>query len=477
MAEKLKDDNSWFKRFHNKYNVIYSRGPLIGQRHVQAVLLFFGISINYMTKYSASISLVAMTNALTTNPNFPQYDWSEAEKSYILSSFFWGYVVTQLPAGYVCKRYGAKATLLAATLGSSLVGLVLPFTLKWGDWQIFCAVRVLQGLLQGFDLAAAYAHLANWCPVKERNRLGALASSGIECGTLLGMLVSGIIATSSLGWPGISYIACAAGVIWCGLWEILGSSTPNTSKLITPEERLYILTSLEKKASKDSEATRKSIPIPWKAILTSPPVWALLVARSSEAWCFSAIQAAIPNYMNGVFAMDMKSNTFYSALPFIVLWIMSYVYLVLADVLLNYKVLTLNGLRKTYNSISFWIPAACLFGLGLLEVQQQVLAAILLIVIVATNAGNMIGSGLNVIDLSPNHTGIVMSLINATATIMPILTPIVASAIVEDNSNYRQWQILFAICGSVYTVGNIIYLIWGSTDPQPWNRLLIERNI
>ncbi|XP_061401943.1 putative inorganic phosphate cotransporter [Musca vetustissima] len=238
------------------------KGPAFGQRHVQSVLLFLGIAINYMTKYSASISLVAMTNASTTNPNFPQYNWTEAEKSYILSSFFWGYVVTQLPAGYVCKRFGTKVTLFAATLGSSLAGLILPFTVKWGDWQIFCAVRVLQGLFQGFDITAAYAHVAKWSPVEERNRLGAIVSSGIECGTLLGMLVSGLIATSSMGWPGISYTSCAFGLIWCLFWEIFASNTPNKSKFISPEERNYINTSLSKKRAAESN-TSKSIPTPW----------------------------------------------------------------------------------------------------------------------------------------------------------------------------------------------------------------------
>ncbi|XP_073848404.1 putative inorganic phosphate cotransporter [Musca autumnalis] len=446
---------------------VVSKGPRFGQRHVQALLLFIGIAINYMTKYSASISLVAMTNAATTNPNFPQYDWSESEKSYILSSYFWGYVVSQLPAGYICNRFGAKITLFGATLCSSLVGLVLPFTLKWGDWQIFCAVRVMQGLLQGFDLPAAYAHLAKWSPVEERNRLGAVASSGIECGTLLAMVISGLIAVSSLGWPGISYTSCVVGIIWCVFWEIFAASSPNTSTFITAEERYYIQTSLAMNKANDN--IKKLIPTPWKAILQSPAVWAGLVSRSSEAWCFTTIQASIPDYMNGVFGLDMKNNTLYSALPFITLWIMSYVYLILADVLLRKKILSLNALRKTFNSISFWIPAVFLFGLCFVHGEQQVLAGTLFIFIVAVNAGSMIGSGLNVLDLSPNHAGVVLSIINGSASIMPILTPLVSGAIIQDSSNYRQWQIVFAISGMVYLVGNTIYLIWGSTQLQPWD--------
>ncbi|XP_073845956.1 putative inorganic phosphate cotransporter [Musca autumnalis] len=447
-----------------------AKGPFIGQRHVQSLLLFACIAINYMTKYNASISLVAMTNATAANPDFPQYEWSETQKSYILSSFFWGYIVTQLPAGYVCKRFGAKATILASTLASSLVGLALPFTLKWGDWQIFCTVRVLQGLFQGFDLPAVYAHLAHWSPVEERNRLGVLANSGIDCGTVMAMFVSGLIATSSLGWPGISYITCVLGLIWCFLWEIFGANTPNTSKFISQEERNFIHSSLTKKEIEDSDMpTMKSIPIPWKAIATSIPFWSLLITRSAELWFFSTMQAAIPEYMSGVFGMDMKNNTLYSGLPFIAMWIMAYVYLTLADVLLNYKILPLLVLRKTYNSIAFWIPAMCLIGIGFLHSDQKILAGILLICITAINAANMIGSGLNVIDLSPNHAGILMSIVNTVSSVMPIITPLVTGAIVHDEANYQQWKIVFAISAVILIVSNIIYLIWGTTNLQSWN--------
>ncbi|XP_061387036.1 putative inorganic phosphate cotransporter [Musca vetustissima] len=458
---------------------IVAKGPFIGQRHIQSLLLFTCIAINYMTKYNGSISLVAMTNATTTNPNFPQYNWSEAEKSYILSSFFWGYVITQLPAGYVCKRFGAKATLFITTLGSSLVGLALPFTLKWGDWKIFCTVRVLQGFFQGFDMTAIYAHLAHWSPPEERNRLGVLANSGIDCGTVMAMFVSGLIATSSLGWPGISYISCVLGLIWCFFWEIFGANTPVVSKFITLEERDYIECSLMKNDINDSSQKMKSIPTPWKAILKSSVFWSLLVTRSAELWGFATVQSSIPAYMSGVFGMDMHNNALYSALPFIAMWMMSYVYLILADIILNYKLLALNGLRKTYNSIAFWLPALGLIAIGFVPATQQLLAGILLILIVAINSGNMIGSGLNVLDLSPNHAAVLMSVINTSGSIMPILSPLVTGAIVTDESNYHQWQIVFAISGAAFILGNIIYLIWGSTDLQPWNdpHFLKKRNM
>uniref|UniRef100_A0A1L8EAI1 Putative inorganic phosphate cotransporter n=1 Tax=Haematobia irritans TaxID=7368 RepID=A0A1L8EAI1_HAEIR len=450
--------------------VVTDKGPVFGQRHVQAVLLFTCLAVNYLTKYNASICVVAMTNAATTNPNFPEYDWSPKEKSYILSSYFWGYIVTQFPGGNICRRFGVKATLLVCTLGSSLAGLVVPLTVDWGGWKIYCAVRVIQGMFQGLNLPCVHAHLAMWSPVEERNRLGALASSGTECGIVLSIFVSGRIAASNLGWPGIFYIFCGVGVIWCFIWMFFASNTPSESKFITENERNYIESSKNAmKEKKESEMLPQSIPVPWKAILCSTPFWALLVVRSAESWGFATIQGQMPTYMNGVYGMDMKSNALYSALPYLALWSLTYVYLLVADILLNRKILSLNALRKLINSIGFWVPSIGLIAVGFIENDQQTAAVALMIGIVGINAGNVIGSNLNTIDLSPNHAGVLMSLVHASASIWPMVAPIMVAAIVQDESDRTEWQIVFAIAAAVFFFGNLIYIIFGTTNLQKWD--------
>ncbi|XP_075165775.1 putative inorganic phosphate cotransporter [Haematobia irritans] len=447
------------------------KGPFLGQRHIQTLLLFTGLVANFMIKFNAGVSIVAMTNAATTNPNFAEYNWNQMEKSYIFSSFYWGLVLTQFPAGNICSRFGVKVTLLVATLGSSLISLVVPLTVDWGGWKIYCTTRVIQGMFQGLTLACLHAHLAAWCPVEERNRLGALASSGIECGTVLAVLVGGSIATSSLGWPGIFYIFCGVGVIWCIFWILFAANTPNESTFITEAECNYIESSknVSKQMKQSDKISSRNIPVPWRAILSSKPFWALLVARCAEILCIDTIQGQLPLYMNGVFGMDMRSNALYSALPFIALWFMAYFYLIMADVLLTHKILSLNVVRKLFNSLAYWIPSMGLIALGFIDAENQTIAVVLMIISVGINAGNMIGSGLNTIDLSPNHAGVLMSLTHASACLWPIVAPISVGAIVTDRSNRLQWQIVFAIIASVVFFGNLIYITFGSTELQEWD--------
>ncbi|XP_016952995.1 putative inorganic phosphate cotransporter [Drosophila biarmipes] len=442
-----------------------NNGPVVGMRHVQALLIFLNITIMFIGRLNVGVSVVAMTNAETTNPDFPEYDWTEAEKSYILSSFFWGYIFTQFLGGYLCKRYGVKSVMFWGVFGSGVCSALTPLFIGFGEWQAYCGIRVIMGLAQGVVFPCIHQHLAKWSPPAERNRLGALSHTGIECGNVSAMFLSGMIAKSSMGWPGISYVSAGVAFFWCALWFVLAADNPTESRFIGKNELHYIESSL-----KHNEKYHKTIiPIPWKAIWTSAPFLALLVVRCSENWGLSTLQAEIPSYMNGVLGMDMKSNAFFSALPFLAMWCMSYIYLITADVLLSKNSVSLTVLRKTYNSIAFWIPAATLIGIGFLDKDQKNFAIALMTISVGVNSAQTIGSVLNTIDLSENHASILMGIVNTAANFVPIATPLVVGWIVEENSDRTEWQIVFIIASVIFFVGNCIYLVFGTAVTQPWD--------
>ncbi|XP_068144426.1 putative inorganic phosphate cotransporter [Drosophila tropicalis] len=434
-------------------------------RHVQAFLIFLDITAIYMVRLNAGVSVVAMTNAESTNPNFPEYDWTELEKSYILSSFFWGYIFTQFVGGYLCKKFGVKVVMFWGTFGSGVFSALTPLFIGFGGWQAYCGIRVLLGAAQGVIFPCIHQHLARWSPPKERNRLGALSHTGIECGNVCAMFVSGMIAKSAIGWPGISYVSAGVAFTWCLLWYIFAANNATESRFISTAERDYIEGSLQ-----HNESYHKTVlKIPWYAILTSKPFIALLIARCAENWGLSTLQAEIPSYMNGVLGMDIKSNAFFSALPFLAMWLMSYVYLISADILLSKEMLSLTALRKTFNSLACWIPSATLIGIGFLDADQKTLAIILMTISVGVNSGATIGSSLNTIDLSPNHASILMGIVNTAANIVPIATPLTVGVIVEENENRSQWQIVFIISAVIFFVGNCVYLAFGTAECQEWD--------
>ncbi|EDW74110.1 uncharacterized protein Dwil_GK21756 [Drosophila willistoni] len=441
------------------------KGPCIGIRHLQSLLLFLAIAVNYIARLNVSVAVVAMTDAATTNLDFPEFDWTETERSYILSSFYWGYIITQFPAGFLVRRFGAKIILFIPTFATAVLSGITPYCVTWGGWQAFCVIRIIEGLFQGLIFPCIHEHLAKWSPPSERNRLGVFAYSGADFGSVMAMFSSGLIANSSMGWPGISYVSAGICGIWSLLWLILGSNNAPSSCLIGQEERDYV----ERSMKREDGFHAQKIPVPWKAIWTSVPFYALLIVRSAQGWANSTMQLQTPAYMHGVLEMDIKSNALYSALPFLAMWCMSYVYLAFADVAMSRQWMSLTTLRKSINTVSYWGPAAALIGIGFLDKSQTNLAIALMTINAGLNAGSGIGSILTIIDMSPNHSGMLMAIVNGIGNLFPLLTPLLVGVIVTETSSRSQWQIVFGMTAVVFFFGNLVYIIWGTTDKQPWD--------
>ena len=74
-----------------------------------------------------------------------EFNWDTTKQGYLLSSFFYGYVITQIPFGILAKRYGSKYFLGVGMLINSLFGLLVPISAHWGFYWLM-VVRFIQGL-------------------------------------------------------------------------------------------------------------------------------------------------------------------------------------------------------------------------------------------------------------------------------------------------------------------------------------------
>ena len=108
------------------------------------------------------------------------YDWSEAIQGVILSSFYWGYIVTHIPGGMLVEKLGGKITLLAGIAATSVLTFLTPASITYGGSTLLIINRVIMGLCQGFIYASVFGLLASWIPLRERTTLGVFVLSGIQ---------------------------------------------------------------------------------------------------------------------------------------------------------------------------------------------------------------------------------------------------------------------------------------------------------
>jgi len=74
-----------------------------------------------------------------------EYVWSKTIQGYILGAFFWGYLVTQIPGGWVATKFGGKQVFGVSMLLGTLVTFITPVAAQT-SYKFLIALRVILGI-------------------------------------------------------------------------------------------------------------------------------------------------------------------------------------------------------------------------------------------------------------------------------------------------------------------------------------------
>lgn len=77
-----------------------------------------------------------------------RYDWSQKQQGIILSSFYWGYIITQLPGGVLAQRFGGKHVLTLGLFFTAICTMLTPLCVQYGKIVSFgFSIFRMEGLL------------------------------------------------------------------------------------------------------------------------------------------------------------------------------------------------------------------------------------------------------------------------------------------------------------------------------------------
>lgn len=144
----------------------------------------------------------------------PQFYWSEERQGLILSAFFWGYVITHIPGGYLAEKFGGKWILSLGILSTSIFTLLTPLAIDVGGDTLLILLRFFEGLGEGTTFPAVSALLSQWIPLEERSKYGSLVFGGGQVGTIVGTIVSGLLISSFNSWKSVFYFFGILGILW-----------------------------------------------------------------------------------------------------------------------------------------------------------------------------------------------------------------------------------------------------------------------
>jgi ACS family sodium-dependent inorganic phosphate cotransporter len=132
--------------------------------------------------------------------------------------------------------------------------------------------------------------------------MATIAYAGNYIGTVVAMPISGVMA-ASVGWESLFYLFGVIGCIWFLLWMVLIKSSPEKDPWISDGELQYIKKSLAQKYTMP-HATK----FPWKAVLISKPVYAIIASQFAELWGFYTMLTQLPSFLRGKFGLKFRGN-------------------------------------------------------------------------------------------------------------------------------------------------------------------------
>ncbi|XP_014220844.1 putative inorganic phosphate cotransporter isoform X1 [Trichogramma pretiosum] len=486
---------SWRSTTNFRWYRSRQRGSYVPQRWVFAIMGFLALLNAYAMRVCLSIAITQMTiehhsnttsndssldrcpdlsqakNITVSAPTGPLYDWDETSQGIILSSFYWGYIVTHLPGGMLAERFGGKYCLGLGILSTAVFTLLTPLATEWGGMKALVVLRILMGLGEGTTFPAVNVMLAQWTPPQERSKIGSLVFAGAQLGTVVSTLLSGeILKSSEIGWPLVFYVFGGFGVVWFIFFQLLCYNNPREHPYISEKEAKFLHDRMNEHTSQ-----RAPGPVPWRAILTSAPLWALLVAQIGHDWGFYTMVTDLPKYMHSVMRFRIEENGWWSSLPYLCMWICSCVTSWLADWAIVNKYMSTTNVRKLGTTIASIGPGIFIIGASYAGCDQM--SVVVLFTIGMTLMGTFYpGMKVNALDLSPNFSGTLMAIVNGVASITGMVTPYIVG-VMTPNSTVAEWRMVFWIVFIVFLVTNLVFVLFASGEIQPWNNPDYRNNV
>ncbi|KAJ9590663.1 hypothetical protein L9F63_016291, partial [Diploptera punctata] len=458
-------------------------------RYVMALMGFLGFANVYAMRVNLSVAIVAMVNNsaipqdimnitdvcpvendnMTVTQPDGEFVWDESTQGLILGSFFYGYVLTQIPGGRLAELYGAKIVFGLGVLITGILTAISPLAAKLGT-PVFIVVRVLEGLSEGVTFPSMHVMLAHWIPPLERSKFASYVYAGANFGTVVSMPLSGYLCSFTFldGWPLSFYLFGGLSVVWFFAWMFIVYDTPSTHPRISDQERSYIISLVGDKRLGEKRKT------PWKSILLCVPMWAILITQCGMSWIFYTELTELPTYMKNILHFDIGQNSVLSTLPYATSWLFGIMFSYIADWLLEQGYLSVLNSYKVFNSIAAVIPAAGLIAVAL-NGCDRVYITMILAVTGGFGGAAFAGYQMNHITLSPHYAGTMYGITNAASNLCGFLAPYAIGSLINGNDTLTQWRKVFYIGAGVSFIGNLFYLVFASATEQPWSKEISEK--
>lgn len=266
------------------------------KRNIVLLILFITWTVCYMDRMVMTVAVPYIAK---------DFNLTSVEMGVVMSAFFAGYALFQIPGGMLADKFGARK--------------VMAIAVSW--WSIFTAftgmattlismliIRFLFGLGEASFPGGSWKTVSTWFPKKERATANSFMLSSNSLGPAIAPLfVVGIMA--AFNWRSVFYFLFIPGFIVVAAILIFIKDKPADSKMISPEE----LKLIEEKDSENKNAVKN---LSFKDVIKLPVVWKIFFTFFAFDIVFWGFSSWIPTYLVKARGFQLVKMGIIASLPF-----------------------------------------------------------------------------------------------------------------------------------------------------------------
>jgi MFS transporter, ACS family, D-galactonate transporter len=410
-----------------------------------AVLLGFGVLVNYFDRVNLSVSRDALQDA---------FGMSAVMFGYLSSAYNWTYALLQLPSGLLLDRFGVRRVGIVSTVIWSVASFAA--SVSTGIGGLFAA-RLLLGIGEAPTFPAYAKATGYWFPRDERSLATAMFDSAAKFSSAIGVPILGLVLLH-FGWR---WNFAATGVISLLFLALFYAfyRNPSGDKFLTSSEREFIAGG----GAQQEDLTRAAKGAPLAYLLRQQRVWGLALGFASYNYTFYLLLTWLPSYLSTVHHVDLLHSAMYTSVPWLIATVLD---LAVGGWLVDALI------QKGWNPVrvrQVVLIGGTALGLGVLGAANVHSAAAALfwisVALGGLSAASPVGWSIPSLIAPKESVGTVGGILNFCNQLAGIAAPIATGYVVQATRSFF-WA--FAAAGIFLLIGIAGYIfLLGSMEPVP----------
>jgi MFS family permease len=251
------------------------------------VLLYLAFCISYIDRAAISLALVQIGK---------DFNLQAADLGIVISAFFLGYAIMQVPGGWLADRFGSKYVVIVTIV---MWSLFTAFTsLAWSLTSLI-VIRFIFGIAEGGFPPASIRAVSELFKKDNRPKMSALLLSSNYAGSMIAPLIMAPLILW-LGWRHAFNAIGFAGIAFAVVYFIL---VPHMVRTVD--------------AAANAASTPPAGRTPMRELMKNPLLWQLMVVWFGLSCVNKGLDSWMPLYLLQHRGLDLKTVGMVAPIPFV----------------------------------------------------------------------------------------------------------------------------------------------------------------